>query len=972
MSIPFIKKIASAALGSIDSVLSQWLPGGKREGDEYLPLNPKRSDSKPGSFSINLHTGKWSDFATDDKGLDLVSLVAYLEGETQLKAAKRLGAFLGIESEPANPQKPARSDSKQSGNSKPSAEQKELNGGKNPGGDDDGWQCVMPIPDKAPRPPVAHPKHGKPSKRYPYHDKDGRINFYHDRFDKPKGEKKQFSPLTLWEKNSKLEWRFKAPGGLRPLYGLPSLQQFPDADCWFVEGEKAEEALQKLLPDHPILCWQGGSQAVDKSDYTPLAGRDCAIFPDNDLAGKKAANDLVKQLKAAGARSVRMLDIDHLAFNPEWIGEGSNRKPDLVKPPLVDEQIKDGGSSRMPDLVKGEPLAIGDDAADLVARGWQAEHFTLLLKREDILISPGSKETKPGNKPDEQQSETVQRGFELFDDGLYFLEPTKDGLRRRKVSARLEVLALARDADSREWGTLVRFSDPDNKVKQLVIPARSFNGEGLEASGRLLSEGLTIAPKARQLVIEYLQTQTPEKRARTTNRSGWHGVNDDLVFVLQDGSIGQSDDEWLFSDNRPDSNLFRQRGTLKQWREHVAALCVGNSRLTFAVSIAFAEPLLHLIEMESGGFHYRSRSSDGKTTALFMAGSVCGSPEYLQRWRSTDNGLESTALSHCDAILTLDEIKQMEARIVGESAYMLANGSAKVRANQNGGSRTTAKWRLLFLSSGELSLSQHMAEAGKKAPAGAELRMADIPADAGCGMGCFENLHGFEDGDKFAIALGLAVKKYYGTAFPAFIEQVLKNRESLRGSLADARLRFEKSTLTNAASGQARRVAARFALAGAAGELATDWGITGWRPGESMQAAITCFKAWLQAFGGEGSREDRAMVEQVRYFLESHGEARFTDIERTVVDDNHTPRTMNKAGFRVKNAEGNLEYYCYPEVFKAEICKGFDSKAVARLLINLGYMKGDGKHLQPKKDLPGEGRKRVFHVLPTIWGDEND
>ncbi|MBL0012065.1 MAG: DUF927 domain-containing protein [Nitrosomonas sp.] len=121
-------------------------------------------------------------------------------------------------------------------------------------------------------------------------------------------------------------------------------------------------------------------------------------------------------------------------------------------------------------------MAVGDDAADLVERGWKAEHFSLLLKREDIFMPTDTKETKPASaKDDGQQSETVQRGFELFNDGLYFLEPTKDGrLRRRKICGRLEVLALARDIDSREWGTLVRFSDPDDKVKQLVIPARSF------------------------------------------------------------------------------------------------------------------------------------------------------------------------------------------------------------------------------------------------------------------------------------------------------------------------------------------------------------------------------------------------------------------------------------------------------------------------------------------------------------------
>lgn len=160
-----------------------------------------------------------------------------------------------------------------------------------------------------------------------------------------------------------------------------------------------------------------------------------------------------------------------------------------------------------------------------------------------------------------------------------------------------------------------------------------------------------------------------------------------------------------------------------------------------------------------------------------------------------------------------------------------------------------------------------MAEVGKKTPAGAELRMADIPADAGQGMGCFENLHGYENGHEFVKALGLAINRYYGTAFPAFIEHVLKNRESLRDSLADARLRFEKATLTSAASGQAQRVAARFALGGAADELATDWGITGWQPGEAMQAAMTNFRAWLHSFDGEGNKEDRAMLEQGAPFL---------------------------------------------------------------------------------------------------------
>src|SRR3989338_8288918 len=99
MSAPNIKQVAAAALSNIERVLSSWLPDGKRNGHEYVARNPTRADSKLGSFSINLNTGAWSDFATKDKGGDLVALVAYLEGVKQGEAAKRLSEFLGIATE---------------------------------------------------------------------------------------------------------------------------------------------------------------------------------------------------------------------------------------------------------------------------------------------------------------------------------------------------------------------------------------------------------------------------------------------------------------------------------------------------------------------------------------------------------------------------------------------------------------------------------------------------------------------------------------------------------------------------------------------------------------------------------------------------------------------------------------------------------------------------------------------------------
>jgi len=84
--LPF-KEIADQALRSADTLVNQWIPGGHSKGHEYQATNPNRHDNKAGSFTINLNTGAWADFATDDKGGDLISLYAYLYGLDQYMAA---------------------------------------------------------------------------------------------------------------------------------------------------------------------------------------------------------------------------------------------------------------------------------------------------------------------------------------------------------------------------------------------------------------------------------------------------------------------------------------------------------------------------------------------------------------------------------------------------------------------------------------------------------------------------------------------------------------------------------------------------------------------------------------------------------------------------------------------------------------------------------------------------------------------
>jgi len=139
------------------------------------------------------------------------------------------------------------------------------------------------------------------------------------------------------------------------------------------------------------------------------------------------------------------------------------------------------------------------------------------------------------------------------------------------------------------------------------------------------------------------------------------------------------------------------------------------------------------------GFHIRGNRARGKATALRLAASVYGGPIYMQRWRTTDNALEAIAAQHCDSLLILDELAQVGGEVAGECAYMLANEQSKARATRNGAPRACLSWRLLFLSAGELGLADHMAEGMKRTRTGQEVRMADIPADAGAGIGTFEN-----------------------------------------------------------------------------------------------------------------------------------------------------------------------------------------------------------------------------------------
>jgi hypothetical protein len=90
------RSINAAALAVLPALLRRWFPDGRRQGHEWLARNPRRADRHPGSFSISLTTGRWADFATGDRGGDVVSLAAFVFSLRQAEAARELARTLGV------------------------------------------------------------------------------------------------------------------------------------------------------------------------------------------------------------------------------------------------------------------------------------------------------------------------------------------------------------------------------------------------------------------------------------------------------------------------------------------------------------------------------------------------------------------------------------------------------------------------------------------------------------------------------------------------------------------------------------------------------------------------------------------------------------------------------------------------------------------------------------------------------------
>jgi putative DNA primase/helicase len=536
-------------------------------------------------------------------------------------------------------------------------------------------------------------------------------------------------------------------------------------------------------------------------------------------------------------------------------------------------------------------------------------------------------------------------------------------LTQKWICSPLHLDAVTTDSHGGNFGRLLRIKSTLGKWSVWAMPMNMLRGDCSDLRGELLGMGVEIDPFDRNMLAVYLQDRAPNRRIQCALQTGWASTAF-KAFVLPDTVIGPQGAGVAYQSGERGIEEYTTAGTLVGWQAGTAAMAVGNPLLVLALSAAFAGPVLARCNAESGGIHLIGDSSTGKTTAIEAACSVWGGPNFKRSWRTTGNGLEGAAALFNDSLLALDEISECDPRQVGEVVYMLGNGRGKQRAGRTGSARPVARWRSSVLSTGERSIATTMTEGGHRVKAGQSVRLLDVPAQRT--YGAWDNLHQFDTGTAFSDALKIEAATHYGHAGRAFLEKLTRDHEDSFSAALDA-IKAMPEFQAPGGEGQAKRAAGRFAVLALAGELATDYGVTGWAKNDAINAAAVGFEAWLSLRGGagQGNSERGQIMERITSFIERHGDSRFSDADDT--DAQRALLVRDRAGYWRSTGEGRT--YLFTADGLREALKGFDFNRALDALQEVGAIAApgaDGKRAKPVR-INGQVRK-LYAVNSTEGG----
>lgn len=552
------------------------------------------------------------------------------------------------------------------------------------------------------------------------------------------------------------------------------------------------------------------------------------------------------------------------------------------------------------------------------------------------------------------------------------------------VAAPCWVASETRSVDNDDAGVVISWiNHMDGTVGRLSVPKRRFHEQGAHLIQLLVDRGLHVIPTKERLLLKYLGSfKLPPTLLRiSTSQVGWAEFSDGtLVFAMPNKVIGQTgaDDRVILQGVEERRRSFRAAGSLAQWQKQVFARCKNHPFMAFPIYAGLAAPLLKLANLDSGGFHFFGASSKGKTTMLQAGTSVWGNGSdpavshdaLMGRWNSTANAFEATAAAYNDVLLALDELGTSDVKDVGKVTYDLFGGRGKARMSRDSILREIRSWRILGLSTGEISLREKVRElSGRPAHIGQQIRLADVPIPS---SGVLDTLIA-DDPAAEINAIKKACGRYYGSAGAVFVERLLCSHadkvepgerltfEKLASVISDALTKIE-AELSDGLDIEThhQRVLRRLSLVALAGCLAVELRVLPKIPRSTILHCVGVIRdAWLN--------DDENIPEEVRgmnairsFILLNDDKFRSAKNEDEVVH--------GRVGYRTLEPSTSHMLYLFEGSGFDQICREArcDPKRVLQALKAKNLLFMNDQRLKSRHQIAGIGRSWFYAVRARI------
>lgn len=777
-----------------------------------------------------------------------------------------------------------------------------------------------------------------------YTDPNGKPLYWRIRLRNTETKEKFIRPMSLDNGNYVLKEPLSLK--LKPLYRLHDLAQRPNEVVVICEGEWCVE---KLMAKSILAATSGGTTSVNGTDWEPLAGRKIFIWPDNDEAGLKYASEVMQTLQQLGC-DVKVIDPRKLEL-PEkgdavnWIAKTSDVTIETIKSFEMHDKITDLLTISREQREQREQVS--DDNASRRSHTVPIRDLTgNKIGSDQPTLKDVSKIKRPCYLSHDECFELAGKEMEP---GLYRHSVSNNLPKDEWICSPLRVMAISSSTNKHNFGRLLQFQDCEGQPHEWAMPMRILKSNGEELIAELLDQGLTFKRTLQRYIISYIMESRPTSHITAIDKVGWYNNS----FVFPNKIIGE--DNVVFQSEIVKEDDFTIKGSIDGWNEEIGKKCSGNNPLIVSVCAALAGSLLEKLDRQEGQvIHWFGDSSSGKSTAVEIAASVWGAPQFVRSWNATANGLEGIAAMRNDTCLILDEIDEALPSEVSKIAYMIANGQGKQRAARTGHARKIQRWRFIGISTGERTLAAVMRETGKRTNAGQLVRVLSIPADFEYGV--FSNLHGFENGRSFSDHLKSARSEHYGHIGPEFVRRLIKDKHDLKKALDEILVEFEEGLVENLQ----KRAATLFAIIGLAGELGIEFGLLPWPKGSALEAAIETFDRWKQ-YQGDGQTEDKQILKSISDFIDKNGDSRFSEHgKRPYID----LRTNNRAGWfstpKGDNEEGRV-YMLYRSALE-EASGGFEIRRIVEALLRAKWIVASERGRNTKNVRTPKGLERLYHI----------